>query len=82
MNMASCFNSKINKAIVAGLTHNRHRFDQLTELSTSVLFLRLLLKKLMYYWLHGIFLHCIALLNYAPEKVIYYFTFVLLCNMS
>lgn len=40
MNMASCFNSKINKAIVAGLTHNRHQFDQLTELSTSVLFLK------------------------------------------
>lgn len=39
MNMASCFNSKINKAIVVGLTHNRHQFDQLTELSTSVLFL-------------------------------------------
>lgn len=48
MNMASCFNSKINKAIVVGLTHNRHQFDQLTELSTSVLFL---IASLHYIWL-------------------------------
>lgn len=40
MTIASCFNSKINKAIVAGLNQNRHQFDQLTELSTSVLFLK------------------------------------------
>lgn len=49
MNMASCFNSKTNKAIVAGLTHNRHQFDQLTELSTSVLFLKP--ASLHYIWL-------------------------------
>lgn len=36
MNIVSCFNSKINKLIVAGLTHNRHQFDQLTELCSQI----------------------------------------------